>query len=202
MSNQDEFRFVVRLLRLAGLNEQGTLVRERDAARLAQLRRGLGKPAGSSAETLPVLYPLLPQTIHPADEWRWFLVATLFAFHVRHDPDAGNLGDSFAKLDLDNEARNSTDKDKPNKTLSPVERRFVSLLRADADSLHVPLRQAVSLLKSKEISVNWLRLLSDLRWWNDPKCGVQRQWARSFWRQFYQESSSELETHSEEVNHD
>jgi CRISPR/Cas system-associated endonuclease Cas1 len=47
------------------------------------------------------------------------------------------------------------------------------------------LRQAITLLKSKEIGVNWQNLLWDVRrWrWNDEQRDrVRKEWSRAFWR--------------------
>ena len=60
------------------------------------------------------------------------------------------------------------------------------LLSAHPDDLGDYLRQAVSLLKSKDVPVNWQRLLKDVLAWKRrderPRLKVQKRWARNFWR--------------------
>ena len=62
-----------------------------------------------------------------------------------------------------------------------TEGRFTALLNAHIDELPEHLRHAVSLLRSKDVGVDWARLLRDIRAWNAPTRWVQREWARSFW---------------------
>src|SRR6266536_5949977 len=62
-----------------------------------------------------------------------------------------------------------------------LERRFVVLLNAHADDLPEHLRQAISLLKSKDKPIHWLRLLLDLKQWDREDRRVQRLWAKGFW---------------------
>jgi CRISPR system Cascade subunit CasB len=62
-----------------------------------------------------------------------------------------------------------------------VERRFVALLNCHQDDLDHHLRQAVSLLKSKDAPVDWAELLKDIQRWDNDDRLVQRRWARAFW---------------------
>ena len=64
-----------------------------------------------------------------------------------------------------------------------LERRFTALLSAHPDDLPKYLRQAISFLKSKEISINWEQLFSDLQAWGhaERRTNVQKSWARAFW---------------------
>ena len=62
-----------------------------------------------------------------------------------------------------------------------VDRRFTVLLGANREDLPQHLRHAVSLLKSKDVPVDWARLLDDLKWWDDDDRRVQRRWAKAFW---------------------
>jgi CRISPR system Cascade subunit CasB len=107
------------------------------------------------------------------------LIAQLFAFHpcwferVTSDrrPD---LGESFRRL-----ARATATK--PDEIPEPVQRRFEALLAAHADDLPYQLRQAISLLKAKEIPVDWPQLLADLSAWSYQDHPVQFQWSRSLY---------------------
>jgi CRISPR system Cascade subunit CasB len=142
-----------------------------DRAAMAALRRSLGKPIGLAGEAhRHVLW------INPA-EWEepiYYLIAGLFALHpsnwkrAEEDRRTTNLGDSFARLKAEVDS-------------SSIERRFVAILDSHEDDLAEHLRHAVSLLKSRDIPVDWKQLLRDIRGWRYESRNVQRQWARAFW---------------------
>jgi CRISPR system Cascade subunit CasB len=94
-----------------------------------------------------------------------FMVASLFALHP-DTTDAGNLGTSFRRIGNPSES---------------IEKRFVALLNAHSDDLPDHLRQAISLLRSNEVRVNWLQLLRDIEGWNRDDRIVQRKWAAEYW---------------------
>lgn len=153
---------------LAGLAER------EDRGALAALRRGLGRTAGEAVEMYPYVVPWVPRLARPEQERAFYLVATLFAWHPHPWPSDGrpaferNLGASFRRLaDADNRAS--------------VERRFVALLNTHAEDLPDRLRQAIGVLKSKDVPVDWAQLLRDLQRWDNPSRQVQRAWARAFW---------------------
>jgi len=144
---------------------------ERDV--MAALRRGLGQPPG----TVPAMYPYLVGNWIREDTPAWdetvtFLVATLFALHptAAGTPVRGNLGHHFAQTN-------------PQGQNDAVERRFTVLLNTHSEDIPDFLQRAISFLKSKDVPVNWHRLLSDLRWWRDPdgRIRVQKSWAAGYW---------------------
>ncbi|NLX22434.1 MAG: type I-E CRISPR-associated protein Cse2/CasB [Phycisphaerae bacterium] len=143
---------------------------EDDRATLARLRRGLGKPVGFCPERDGWVCSRLPSLPEPEFTRRWndcALTASLFAIH----PEAGgqgNLGASFRRLKDDSGG-------------DGAERRFAVLLDSDQEDLPGRLRHAVTLLKSKDIPIDWRRLLYDLQYWDHPTRFVQRHWARDFW---------------------
>ncbi len=145
---------------------------------LAALRRGLGKAPGTAPEMYRYVIPYLPENPPKRQEQAYYLVAALFALHPE-STEHGNLGTHLAK------ARAEGNED-------ALERRFTALLSAHPDDLPDYLRQTISLLKSKEISVNWDQLFSDLQWWSHPEYGdhVRKRWATAFWG-FHQPSSEE-----------
>jgi CRISPR system Cascade subunit CasB len=166
-----------------------SLQERENRAALAALRRGLGKPPGTSAEVWRQVAPWtggLPN-------WRadcYCLMACLFGLY----PDSGwpetelhgrrsppNLGDSFNRLEDEQRRGQSASADEGQDHASPVERRFVALLNCHQDDLDHHLRQAVSLLKSKDAPVDWAELLKDIQRWDNDDRLVQRRWARSFW---------------------
>jgi CRISPR system Cascade subunit CasB len=141
--------------------------RRSDRALLARLKRGLGQ----SPEDVPMAGSFTytfssAENPNQRDEETFHLIATLFALHPA-EGGRGNMGNHLRQL--------WADKPEPP---SNVERRFVTLLTAERDDLRDALRHAVSLLKSKEIPVNWRRLLDDVTYWNEQ---VKREWSRQFW---------------------
>ena len=141
--------------------------KQEDAARLAMLRRGLGKDFWPERDMWVARH--LPDRISER-EWRWAaLVASLFAWHP---PQAGPAL-PFAKA-----MRRLFDR---RQQAPSIELRFLSLLKASIDDLPHRLRQAVGLLRSEEIDLDWKRLLNDLRHWQYPKQRVQRRWCHEFW---------------------
>ena len=144
-----------------------------DRAMLAALRRGLGAEPGEEPRMYPYVVPWISKRYEEADI---YMIASLFALHPA--PAAtGNMGRHCRTLDpqLENDA---------------TERRFVQLLRMRRETLEPRLRQQISILKSKDIPVNWHQLMADLRSWDDSKRYAQRRWARSFWRANQSESKS------------
>lgn len=161
-----------------------SLVRDERRDALAALRRGLGKHPGQAAEMFPYVVPWLSDAMSPTRQADYFLVAALFASHQISWPtsqsDQGdspesvqrgptNLGVSFRRL------ASATDS-------ASIEQRFVALLNAQREDLPTHLRHAISLLRAKDIPVDWARLLSDLGNWSREDRRVQSAWAQAFWR--------------------
>ncbi|HVO70931.1 MAG TPA: type I-E CRISPR-associated protein Cse2/CasB [Aggregatilineaceae bacterium] len=143
-----------------------------DRAIMAALRRGLGQPPGSAPPMFPYVVPFLHDNMYAWQEESHYIVASLFGFYPESTVH-GNMGTHFATLQRENPAS------------AAVERRFVALMAAHPEDLDFHLRQAISLLKSKEVPVNWHRLMRDVLRWNNPdaRARVHRQWAAEFWRQ-------------------
>jgi CRISPR system Cascade subunit CasB len=145
-----------------------------DRAALAALRRGLGQPPGSAPEMYRYVVPWLAADAPPQREEASFTVASLFAYHPAAG-GSGNMGDHFAR------ARDPGGDD------TAIERRFSALLAAHPADLAFYLRQAVSFLRSKDVPVDWHRLLADMLGWGHPDRYVQKRWARAFWGRRFQE---------------
>ena len=143
-------------------------VRDENRAALAHLRRGLGKE--NAAEMFPYISGWTVN-LSRRDENAYFLVASLVGLYPtnswKSDEKYNNLGKSLSFL--------NTEESKS------IERRFVALLNSDEEDLPNHLRQIISLLKSKEKPINWLRLLRDIKNWNSEKIDVRRFWAKGFW---------------------
>ncbi len=151
-----------------------------DRGRLASLRRGLGQQPGTVMEVSRVVEHMLDEDDPPWVRDTLYVIAPLFAFHrLPYDGERRhNMGDHFWNL-LD-------DKNEPPPN---IERRFVALLSSEPDDLPDTLRQAVSLLKSKDVPVNWRQLFDDIQEWlregatgEDARQRVRLRWSRSFWR--------------------
>lgn len=145
-----------------------------DRAMMASLRRGLAQP--KCAEVSRIVQRFLSDDSPPWQEDAYYSIAPLFGLHhesIDHS-DYGNMGSHFRDLCED-----------PSDPPSNVERRFMRLLASDANELDDELRQAVSLLKSKDVAVNWQQLLADVLAWKhteDRRDKVRLQWSRAFWR--------------------
>lgn len=151
---------------------------EKNRAAMAHLRRGLGKPAGTTTEMYPYIGRFLPKTPNYKYENALYLVGSLFGFYSDANNTNGNLGDSMALI-----------KDES----GSMEKRFVALLNANYEDLHQHLRQAVSLLKAKEKPVNWERLFKDILAWESDSRYIQRDWARGFWDTYKPKNNQENE---------
>lgn len=145
-----------------------SLVKQKDRAALANLRRGLGKPPQTAMEMYPYLGQFLSQEPKRNYENAIFIVAALFAYYPDAKSTSGNLGASLRRYFEETKS-------------DSVEKRFVALLNAEADELPNYLRQIVGLLKSKEIAVNWEQLFKDVQFWNSENSRVREKWARGFW---------------------
>lgn len=142
-----------------------------DRAVLATLRRGLGRPPGAAPEMFRYVVPFVHQSTSFWHEEVHYMIASLFGYHP--EPGGrGNMGSHFGYLRQQNP-------DSP-----AIERRFTILMAAHPQDLAFHLRQAVSLLKSKEVPVNWHQLMLDALRWNHPdaRTWVCKQWASKFWQ--------------------
>jgi CRISPR system Cascade subunit CasB len=160
--------------------------RRDDRAMLAALRRGLGQPPGTVVDMYRYVVPRLPKDAAPWLEHAYYLIAALFAYHPA-EGGSGNMGDHFAR------ARDPQGDD------TAIERRFTALLAAHPDDVDFYLRQAVSFLKSKEVPVDWHRLLRDILNWGHPERYVQKAWARAFWGRPARETQPGDQTTEEET---
>lgn len=141
-----------------------------DRAMMAALRRGLGREPGTVPEVSRIVQRRLASNAPSFLEDAYHLIAPLFALHSA-EGGRGNMGDHFRAMC------------EPGQDPPPnVERRFMGLLARDSTDLADALRQAVSLLKSKGVPVDWDQLLRDVLAWSHPDRYVQKYWARAFWR--------------------
>ncbi|MDD3925473.1 MAG: type I-E CRISPR-associated protein Cse2/CasB [bacterium] len=153
---------------------------------LAVLRRGLGRPPGTVLSMSPYIETFRPEPWQRA--W-YYLVAALFASYPGPEPsrkpdplsmkERQNIGVTMDGIVhayvLEGKGMNKDDARKR------VERRFMALLNSHPDDLPRHLMHAISLAKSKDVPVDYRRLLRDLQYWTSENKWVQLQWAASFW---------------------
>jgi CRISPR system Cascade subunit CasB len=144
-----------------------------DRAALAALRRGLGKPVGEAMEAYRYIARFAASTSTSQQEEAFYLVATLFGLY----PSDSRRGEGWMKTNLGASLLELKDK----MGGDGAERRFVALLNSHTDELADHLRHIISLLKSKDVLVDWRQLLTDIRWWEAANREVQRKWAKAFW---------------------
>ena len=151
-----------------------------DRGSLASLRRGLGQPPGTVMEVSRVVEHMLDEDDPPWTRDTMYVVAPLFALHrlPYEGKRDSNMGDHFRALVGESEEPPTN-----------VERRFMALLSSEPDDLPDTLRQAVSLLKSKDVPVNWRKLSDDVQaWLREGATGeaarqeIRLRWSRQFWR--------------------
>lgn len=143
--------FVQRLYELAA---------RKDRAALAELRRSLANPLAA----LPYVVPFLRREATRGEEDMLVIVAGLFSLH----PVGGSLSLARA-MRICAEASNS------------VSIRFQALLDSDADDLPTHLRHAVTLVRTKYLTIDYDDLLRTVRSWSGEDKPRQRRWAREFW---------------------
>lgn len=182
-----------------------SLVNSKDRGAIANLRRGLGKPPGTVPQADRYVLKFLPEDTEVGQEEPYYLAASLFAFwyqgrdKVISDPPP-NLGSSLRSL-VDKEA-GSGNRDEVEKR---IEKHLVALLNCHRDDLPEHLRQIVSLLKAKDVPINWAQLLSDIRHWERDDRIVQKAWARAFWigsRQKEEKETDQTEVSATEADGD
>ena len=160
-----------------------SLVTKKDLGALAMVRRGLGRPPSEVPEIyahiLPFLSPLDSVSLaqRAREEDAALVVAPLYAqWHQgKATPiSAERVGLGIAFRQLMNQSDSGS-----------IEQRFVALLKASRNQLPNHLRHAVSLLKAKDIPLDWALLFTDLYQWDQTdrraRHPVRRRWARDFW---------------------
>lgn len=154
---------------LTSLTEHG------ERGELAKLRRSAGHTLSQAGATMGLFYRLLPSRAYRQEEI-FFLVATLYPLNPRQLK--GDFGTTMAAL------RSAA-------SLSTLDRRMAILLDSDFDqiddkvgggSLSYRLRQLVKYAASKQVGVDWARLLADLLYWTNSEKRVQKRWARSYYQ--------------------
>lgn len=146
------------------------LVHAGDRRTLAVFRRSLDG-RGMSLTAISLLARVGAPVDNPKSLADHQLVAGLFALYNRGSTTdayaAGDLGWSFGRM----AAKSSSD---------GAERRFTVLLEAPRLDLDGHLRRGVSLLRAKDVPIDWASLLEGIRAWSIPEHLTQDSWALSF----------------------
>jgi CRISPR system Cascade subunit CasB len=156
-------------------------LKNRDRGALATLRHSLTFEPGAYPKSFPYVERFVSADAHERDARRLALYAVA-GLYARHPENSGQsfsaaFGQLFRQRDSDS-----------------LEKRFVTLLAADAENIHDYLRQAISLLEAEKIGCDYAALLDDLSLWMNPRAGVERldrlrqRWARDFYRSISVES--------------
>ena len=166
------------MMTVTGSPEQGFVerVEKLDGGRLAMLRRGCGKRDPVEGRCSWLIGLIRGAASEPVA----FLTASLLAqyktanIRTGHHRAEGNFGSTW-KLVIENDKRK----------LKSLPRRFSKLLDAEYDpwtgdgDLPYRLRQMIRYAASKNVGVDWPKLLADLKSWSRPEKYVQKRWARS-----------------------
>lgn len=161
-------------------------LKQHDRGALAALRRSLSFSPGTHAPAMPWVEPFaVKDGTREAQRQALYLVAGLYAAHPRHRSGAA-LAQGLGLVKI----RRGSDS---------IERRFIALLSADAESLPVHLRHAMALLAAEELPCDYTQLAADLARWLDPwqddaRDRVRQRWAREFYRQLAPAEPSATET--------
>lgn len=151
-----------------------------NTAKIAKLKRGLGQQPLQNTEAMSVIYTCVREGTPDYLREVYEIIAPLFALYPTEN-GTGNLGRHFRELCGEEQQFLTSDQDK---LPANVERRFMRLLASEPNELADTLRPAILLLKSKDVLVNWHRLLEDLVDWQfpDQRAKVRSKWSRSFWK--------------------
>jgi len=142
-----------------------TRLEQLDSGDRARLKRNAGRTLAEAHKALGLFFRLLPPNVPRFHTETYFMLATLYP--IAEGGSAGNLGHSLLQA-------------RDDKHPQGLDRRFEILLDSDRDQLRFRLRQAIRLLYSKRVPVNWPQLSDDLLHWDHPKRYVQENWARAY----------------------
>ncbi|MFC0708615.1 type I-E CRISPR-associated protein Cse2/CasB [Azorhizophilus paspali] len=152
---------------------------EHDPAAIAALRHSQGFAPGAYPPAYPYVERFVRADSHAQDPRRlaFYVVAGLFARHPHPAPRslAASFGELFEKRRRMSGGGGS------------IEKRFIALLGADAENLPDYLRQAVSLLATEDLGLDYTALLRDLGFWLNPRLEpevrdrIRQRWARDFY---------------------
>lgn len=180
--------------RIAALSNMGNEAAVR--AKLANLRRGVGKAPGSMPELWDITLEGLPEAFYSRDgtptraEWAVYTALTFFALHqqgsdIRQRPmNAKGISPGIAMRKLVH-----TDEDEMR-----VKRRFDAVITAESiTEVAYHFRGLVQLLKSENIPLDYPALAADLYFFqfDGARDKVRLRWGQDFYRRQAVEEKSE-----------
>lgn len=152
--------------------------KEENRGALATLRRSIGNLPELDVRAFPIVYPGIDYAgLTKFQEREAFMIAALYAYYHTGTLELSaitkqywNFGDSFRLL-LENDEKGS----------KSIERHFIALLNAHEDDLIHHLKKNVSLLKSRNIVIDWIELAVAMQNWAHPERYIQIRWVQSFY---------------------
>jgi CRISPR system Cascade subunit CasB len=143
---------------------------------LAILKRNAGNTLAESHGAIAGFYRIMPYGLPKYNEEIFFLVATLYGLNKYPASKDFDFGKTMRRV--------------KEKSSESVDRRLMALLdssfgtidgyQSGGGELAYRLRQCVKLANSKEVGVNWVKLLKDLQYWTHESKKVQKSWAKSY----------------------
>lgn len=174
-------------------------VGKKDNAMLAELRRSLSFPAGTYPKTFRWIERFVPKNDRE-DPWVrkvYYLVPALWASVQRYE-ETEQSRKHFASIVATADKTSRVAAEMDTVALSPMERRFITLLESDGEQLEHHLRQLVLYLRNAEI--DWEALIEDLGNWNNEQKRVQREWGMRYYQTLQMDATKmedEVTTHVE-----
>jgi CRISPR system Cascade subunit CasB len=153
-----------------------------DRRATAALRRSLSLWPAAPPDAVRVVAPFLPEHATGWRETVLYLIAGLYAMHP-----CAKSGDTGFVRSFGTALRQAASRD----PAQGAERRLLALLACKSEDLPNHLRHAVAYLRSREVPVDYRRLLYDLLWWDAQEGRVQRRWGRDFWSSSREENQQE-----------
>lgn len=145
------------------------------------LKRSAGRDfTEARADALAAFFRVLPREETRFKEEIWFMVATLYAgSKTRMSPAEQQL--AWHETDFGWTLRRTA----ANQGSTSLENRIKALLdcRRYDQYFAYKLRQLVSLAESRQVPVNWPKLLEDLLYWDHPDRFVQKNWAWNYFKE-------------------
>ncbi len=165
-----------------------TLAEPNRRGALAVLRHSLAFAPGCYPRAYPYVEPFAGNT-HERSAWRLalYVVAGLFARHPKQSSTsfASAFGEVYRLRSVLSEPKG-------------IESRFIALLEADSENISDYLRQAVSLISTHDIGLDFGQLLRDLTIWIgenvERREKIRQDWARDFYRAAQPTPDAPLET--------
>lgn len=160
-------------------------------ARLAQLRKGLGKIPGDEPNLFGILLQEMPESFlsntgEPTkEEWACYIALTLYAKHQQGKNINDNNMNTFEHVSLGTAMRLLALKQGDNNAMKRIQKKYKSLGEAlDIKALAYYLRGIISLLSNKTIKLNYALLAADLYeiQFEESKSKVILRWGQDLYK--------------------